>query len=61
MYGQKEFGKFLNMVQHSNDVLHHAWLLHQSTSLEYVGPSSSMDVVISYMQYKRCTIIGVLS
>jgi hypothetical protein len=50
------------MVQHSNDVLHHVWLFDQSIGLKYVGPSSSMDIFnISYMQYKRCTIIGVLS
>jgi hypothetical protein len=49
MYGQKEFGQFLDMVQHSNDVLHHVWFFDQSIGLEYVGPSSSMDVFTSYM------------
>jgi hypothetical protein len=34
MYGQKEFGQFLNIMENSNDVLHHVWLLDQSTGLE---------------------------
>jgi hypothetical protein len=61
MYGKKELRQFLDMVQHSNDVLHHAWLFNQNTNLEYARPSNFMDILISYMQYKRCTIIGVLS
>jgi hypothetical protein len=35
MYGQKEFAQFLDIVEHSNDVLHHAWLLDQNIGLEY--------------------------
>jgi hypothetical protein len=58
MYGQKEFGQFLDKMEHSNDVLHHVWVLDQSTRLEYVAFKFYGCI---YMQYKRCIIIGALS
>ncbi len=58
MYGQNDFGQFLDTMEHSNDVLHHVWLLDENIGLEYAtfqfyGPT--------YMQYKRCIIISALS
>jgi len=58
MYGQKEFGQNLNIVEHSIDVLHHVWLLDQSTKLEYATFQANG---CTYMQFKRCTITNVLT
>lgn len=37
MYGQKEFGQFLDTLKHSNDVLYHIWLIEQKTKIEYTS------------------------
>jgi hypothetical protein len=58
MYGQKEFGQFLDTVEHSNDVLHHVWFFDQNIGLEYVAFHL---YGCNYKQYTRCIVIGALS
>jgi hypothetical protein len=30
------YGYFLDIMEHSNDVLHHTWFIEQNTRFEYV-------------------------